>query len=68
MKWIVNIVVVVIVLAGLLFFLQGTNVIPVGGMAGQGQWTVIGLGIVIVGLGVLWYLNLRKPGTPQSPR
>ena len=68
MKWIANIVVVLVMLAGLTFFLQGTNVIPVGGMAGQGQWTVIGLMIVIVGLVVLWYLNFRKPGTTQPPR
>jgi hypothetical protein len=67
MKWIANIVVVLIMLAGLTFFLQGTNVIPVGGMAGQGQWTVIGLVIVVVGLGALWYLNFRKPGAPQTP-
>ena len=68
MKWIANIVVVLVMLARLTFFLQGTNVIPVGGMAGQGQWTVIGLMIVIVGLVVLWYLNFRKPGTTQPPR
>lgn len=68
MKWIANIVTVLVMLAGLVFFLQGTNVIPVGGMAGQSQWTVIGLAILIVGAGVLLFLNRKTPGTPQAPR
>ena len=68
MKWIVNIIIGLVMLAGLMFFLQGTNVIPVGGMAGQSQWTVIGLVIMIVGAGVLVFLNRKTPDTPQAPR
>lgn len=60
MKWIANLVAVLVALAGLVFFLQGTNVLPVGGMAGQGQWTVIGLIMVIVGVGFLVYSNRRR--------
>lgn len=60
MKIVINVIAVLVTLAGILFFLQGTNVVPVGGMAGQGQWTVIGLIMAVVGIGVLVFTNRRK--------
>lgn len=59
MKWIINIVAILVTLAGIVFFLQGTNVLPVGGMAGQGQWTIIGLIMAVAGIGVLVFANRR---------
>ena len=62
MKWIANIVGVILILIGIFWILQGTNIIPAGAMAGQGQWTVIGLVVGIVGVGLLVYVNRRRAG------
>ena len=56
MRWVLIIVGVLIILVGLVWVLQGTNVLTQGGMAGHSQWTVIGgilaaVGIVLVVLG-----------------
>lgn len=59
MKWIANIIGVLMILIGIIWILQGTNILPVGGMAGQGQWTFIGSLVGIAGLGLLLYVNRR---------
>ena len=64
MKWLVNVIAVLVTLAGTVFFLQGTNILPVGGMAGQGQWTVIGLIMAVAGIAVLVLTN-RRTGNPS---
>jgi uncharacterized membrane protein len=53
MKWVVNIVAVLLILPGIIFFLQGINVLPGSSMTGQAQWAVIGGLMVIVGVGML---------------
>jgi hypothetical protein len=60
MKWVLNIIAVLVTLAGVIFFLQGTNILPVGGMAGQSQWTIIGAGMAIAGIALLVFLNRRS--------
>jgi hypothetical protein len=57
MRWIANIIGVILILIGIFWTLQGTNIIPAGGMAGQNRWTVIGLVLGIVGIGVLVFVN-----------
>ena len=64
MKWIANIIGVILTLIGIFWVLQGTNIIPTGFMAGQRQWVVIGSFVGLVGIGVLIYVNLRAGGTP----
>jgi hypothetical protein len=57
---------ILVLLAGALFFLQGLNVIPVGAMAGDTKWVIIGL-IMVIGGGTACYYGLRrKPVSPQS--
>lgn len=47
---------VLLVLVGLVFTLQGTNVIKGSAlMSGQSQWAVIGLILIIVGLIAAWF-------------
>jgi hypothetical protein len=53
MKWILNVVAVLLILPGIIFFLQGVNVLPGSSMTGQAQWAVIGGLMVIVGVGLL---------------
>ena len=65
MKWIGEIVGVILTLIGFFWILQGTGIVPVGVMAHQGQWAVIGLVLDIVGAGLLVYIN-RRPG--KKPR
>lgn len=47
---------VLLVLVGLVFTLQGTNVIKGSSlMSGHAQWSVIGLVLIIIGLVVGWF-------------
>jgi hypothetical protein len=59
MKIFGTIVGVVLVLLGGLWTLQGSNVVAGSVMSGQSQWLYIGLVVVVVGLAVLWWFNLR---------
>jgi hypothetical protein len=51
---------VLLVLGGGLFFLQGTGVLPYGGMANHIEWAYIGGGMVIVAV-ILIAVALRRP-------
>lgn len=62
---------VVVILAALIFFiipgiifsLQGANILPGSYMTGQPQWLVIGILMVLVGLGVVVFIQRR--GSPS---
>ena len=58
-----NIVGVILVIFGTVWFLQGINVLPGSFMTGQIQWAVYGSIAVAVGIGLLLKANWRK----QSP-
>ncbi len=60
MKWLLRIVGVLMVLVGGLWVLQGTNIVPVGFMAGQMQYTIMGAVIVLAGIGVIVLANRRS--------
>jgi hypothetical protein len=57
MRWIANIIGAILTLIGFFWILQGTNIVPVGVMAGQSRWLVIGSVVVIAGIGLLIYVN-----------
>jgi hypothetical protein len=57
MRWIANIIGAILTLIGIFWILQGTNIVPVGVMAGQSRWLVIGSVVVIAGIGLLIYVN-----------
>ncbi len=61
MKWLWNIIGVLLLLFGVVWILQGTNVLPVGFMAGQIQYAVLGIVVVILGAGLLVFTNRRRP-------
>lgn len=46
-------------LAGVIWFLQGINVLPGSFMTGQRQWSVYGVIIFLVGAGLLVWQNRR---------
>lgn len=60
MKWLLNIVGGVILLAGLTFFLQGINVLPGSYMTGDPKWAIIGGIMALVALGIFVFANRRK--------
>jgi hypothetical protein len=63
MKIALNVVGVLLVLAGSTWFLQGINVLPGSFMSGQTQWAVRGGIAALVGVGVLLWANRKGQRT-----
>jgi hypothetical protein len=60
MKIIVNIIGIVLILAGGTFLLQGLNILPGSYMTGDPQWAINGGVMVMAALGLLFWANRRK--------
>lgn len=60
MKLVLNIIDVLLILAGGVWFLQGINVLPGSFMTGDPQWSINGGITMAVGAGLLWFTNRRK--------
>jgi hypothetical protein len=60
MKTLLNIIGIILVLAGSVFFLQGINVLPGSFMTGDPQWAVNGAVMILIGLGLLFWASRRK--------
>ncbi len=50
------------VLSGVVWFLQGINILPGSFMTGQIRWAVYGAIAVVIGIALLVRANRRKPG------
>lgn len=61
MTWIGTIVAVVLMLIGLVWILQGANILGGSVMSGQSQWLYIGLVLVAAGAGLLYLMRRRRP-------
>jgi hypothetical protein len=59
-RWVLLVIGVLLGLLGLLWTLQGSNVITGSGMSGQRQWFLIGLIALIVGIGLV-VSQARRP-------
>ncbi len=55
MKPVLSIVGILIFLAGLVFFLQGVNILPGSYMTGDPQWVVNGGIMMAVGAGMIFF-------------
>jgi hypothetical protein len=55
MKILVSIIGVLVFLAGLVFFLQGVNILPGSYMTGDPQWAINGVIMMVVAGGLLWF-------------
>jgi hypothetical protein len=63
MRIVLNIVGVVLVLLGSIWFLQGINVLPGSFMSGQSRWAVRGGILIVAGIvGIIWANRKRKSG------
>jgi hypothetical protein len=60
MRLILNIIGVVLILMGGVWFLQGINILPGSFMTGQVQWAIYGGIALILGVILLVYANRRK--------
>jgi hypothetical protein len=60
MKWIWNVIGVLLILIGLVWILQGINVLPGSFMSGHIQYTFIGVIVDIIGLALLGYTNRSR--------
>jgi hypothetical protein len=65
MKIFLNIVGVLLVFMGGVWFLQGVNVLPGSFMTGQTQWAVYGGLAVAAGIGLLWFANRHRDSQPK---
>lgn len=60
MKIALNILAVLFILAGGIWFLQGINVLPGSFMTGDPQWAINGGIAILIGGVLLWWNNRRK--------
>jgi len=65
-KIVLNIVGVLLILPGVIFFLQGINVLPGSFMTGDPHWVINGGIMIIIGVGLLWFANRLKNGTKKD--
>jgi LPXTG-motif cell wall-anchored protein len=49
-----------LLLPGLVFFLQGVNILPGSVMTGDPKWAVIGGIMLVLGAGLFWFANRKK--------
>ena len=54
-----TIVGIILILLGLLWILQGSNVIGGSVMSGQSFWLYVGIVLAIIGVGVTWWARRR---------
>jgi hypothetical protein len=62
MKIALNIIGGLLVLMGIIWILQGINILPGSFMTGQIQWAYNGAISAVVGAGFLFFANRRKAG------
>ena len=60
-KYVLRTIGVVLMLMGVIWFLQGVNILPGSFMTGQIQWAYYGGIAVIVGAGLLVVANRSRP-------
>ena len=63
MQLVGTIVSVLMILIGVVWILQGANVLGGSVMSGQSQWLYIGIVVALAGAALLYWL--RRPGLPR---
>lgn len=60
MRIALNIVGILMLISGFIWFLQGVNVLPGSFMTGKMVWAVLGVVLVVAGIGFLISANRRR--------
>lgn len=60
MKTLLNLVGILLLLAGGTFFLQGINILPGSFMTGDPQWAINGAVLIVIAIGLMLWANRRK--------
>jgi len=60
MKWFLNILGVVLVLIGVVWFFQGINILLGSFMSGNSLYSVLGIILVVAGIIILAFTNRRR--------
>jgi hypothetical protein len=64
MRIILSIIAIILILVGVVWILQGINVIGGSVMTGQSQWAAYGAIAAVVGVVLLIFANRRKAPSP----
>jgi hypothetical protein len=67
MKWLLYILGALLVLVGGFWFLQGIDVIPIGMMAGQPQYALLGAVVALLGFGLIVLVYRRSKKAAAGP-
>ncbi len=60
MRWIINILGILMILSGIVWILQGTGILPVGFMAYDMKYTYAGIVLVLLAIGLFILANRRR--------
>lgn len=66
MKLVLNLLAVLFILVGGVWFLQGINILPGSFMTGQIQWAIFGIIANVAGIWLLWFANRRSSTPPED--
>ena len=66
MRIFLNVIAVILLLVGGVWFLQGINIIPGSFMTGQSQWAIYGGIAAVAGIGLLVLANRKKASIPKK--
>ncbi len=58
-KIIVKVFAVLLILSGLVWALQGVNILPGSAMSGDFQWTINGAIVILIGTGLFWFASRK---------
>jgi len=61
MRWVPTVVGLVLLLTGVVWFLQGIRILPGSFMTGSRFWAVTGAVLVLAGIAILWGPARRRP-------
>jgi len=60
MKILLSVISVLVFLAGLVFFLQGVNILPGSYMTGDPQWAINGALMMVMSSSLFWFTRRSK--------
>lgn len=62
MKWVLNILGIIFIVVGLVWILQGVNILPGSFMTGNMLYAILGLALDVIGIIMLYLVNRRRAG------